>query len=242
MTSRIILGFASLLLGGAIFAESVLTDRMTFSTLSDSMDVTASEKVLQEAYKTLGIEISVETLPAAEALRRANEGEVDGEVQRIDGITKQYSHLIQIPIPINYIQGAVFSKRTDLKILGWHSLKPFRIGLVKGVLFAEKGTSGMNTVTTSDYRSLVDLVINDEVDVIVAPYINGLVAIKNHPQGAQLHTNGILETYLLYHYLNEEHQDLVPIVTKVLKGLLLDGTIPRIRKEALRELVGETEP
>ena len=47
---------------------------------------------------------------------------------------------------------------------------------------------------------------------------------------------------LLYHYLHEEHKGLAPAITNVLKRMLLDGTVSEMRRETIRELVGEREP
>lgn len=213
-----------------------------FSTIEGSADTVASGVVLQEAYKRLGIKISIRHFPGMEALQKSNAGETDGELSRIDGASKKYPRLVQIPIPINYTQGAVFSKNPDLDLVGWHSLRPYRIGRVKGILFAERGTRGMTTVVAEDYAALVDLLSKDEVDVVVAPYLNGQVAIREHSAGEDLKVNGILESYLLYHYLHEKHRKLVPAVERVLKAMVKDGTSTEIRRRVVAELTGEDEP
>ena len=44
-------------------------------------------------------------------------------------------------------------------------MRPYHIGRVRGVLFAEKGTRGMQTVVAEDYAELVDLLDKGEVRV-----------------------------------------------------------------------------
>ena len=214
--------------------------RLELTTVANSPDTSVSSDVLKEAYRRLGIDISIRGLGASEALQRSNSGLADGEVQRIDGISRNFPNLIQVPIPINYIQGAVFSKNSALKLRGWYSLRTFKIGLVKGIIFAEKGTSGMQVQMTETYDQLIELLLNDQVDLIVVPYINGAVAIRQHPQGGQLHLNGILETYLLYHYLHKTHEKLVPAITSTLKSMLLDGTITTMRSKIVSDLTGDS--
>lgn len=213
--------------------------QLELATVANSPDTTVSASILKKAYRRLGIDITVLELPASEALQRANSGQADGEVQRIDGISHNFPNLIQVPIPINYIQGAVFSKKKKRKLRGWHSLRTFRIGLVKGVIFAEKGTRGMQVQVAGSYDQLIDLLLNDQVDLIVLPYINGAAAIRQHPRGEQLHLNGIIETYLLYHYLHKKHEKLLPAITARLKKMLLNGTIPDMRREIVSELAGK---
>lgn len=229
-----------------LVAGVILTSRasdaetqLVFSTIEESPDTVASGVVLKEAYKRLGIDVRIEHFSGAEALQKANAGETDGEVCRIDGASKQFTNLVQIPIPINYVQGAVFSKDPDLKLVGWHSLRPYRIGRVKGILFAEKGTRGMETVVAEDYRELVELLDHDKVDVVVAPYLNGRVAIEEYPGGEELRLNGVLESYLLYHYLHEKNRDLAPAISKVLKTLVKDGSATSMRQKVVDELIQE---
>lgn len=227
-----------LLLTLLLTLPAIAESRLVFTTIEGSPDTLTGEAVLKEAYKRVGIDIKILRLSAKEALRRSNAGEADGEVTRIDGASRRYPNLVQIPIPISYIQGAVFSKNPDLNLVGWHSLRPYRIGRVKGILFAERGTRGMKTKAAPDYDGLVELMLADQVDLMIVPYINGLISIRKHPRGRELQLNGILETYLLYHYLHKSHEDLVPVITEILKAMLLDGTIPDMRRKVVRELTG----
>lgn len=216
--------------------------QLVFSTVEESPDTVASGVVLEEAYRRLGIEINIRHFSGAEALRQSNSGQVDGEVSRIDGASRQFTNLVQVPVPINYIQGAVFSKDPDLKLVGWHSLRPYRIGRVKGILFSERGTRGMETVVANDYDQLIDFLDENEVDVVVAPYLNGRLAILEHPDGEDLNLNGVLESYLLYHYLHEKHRDLVPAIEKVLRAMVKDGSITQMRHDVVDELTREQGP
>ena len=213
--------------------------QLELTTVANSPDTGVSSDVLKAAYRRLGIDISILRIGASEALQRSNSGAADGEVQRIDGISRNFPNLIQVPIPINYIQGAVFSKNSALKLKGWHSLRTFKIGLVKGIIFAQKGTSGMQVQMADGYAQLIEWLLNDQVDLIVVPYINGAVSIRHHPHGNKLHLNGILETYLLYHYLHKRHEKLVPAITSTLKTMLLDGTITTMRNKIASDLTGE---
>jgi ABC-type amino acid transport substrate-binding protein len=214
-------------------------DVLVFSTIERFPDTLAGARVLEEAYRRLGIEIRIEELSGTEALRQSNAGLVDGEVGRIDGASKQFTNLVQVAIPISYMQGAVFSKDPDLHLVGWHSLRPYRVGRVEGVLFSEQGTRGMNTVVADDYEELIELLQQDKVDVVVAPYLNGQLAIQAYEGADDLQLNGVLESYLLYHYLHSKHRDLVPAVEKVLKAMVKDGTTTDILHEYVEELTGE---
>jgi len=212
-------------------------DVLRLSSVEGSADANAAEAVLRAAYARLGIDIVIERLQGQKALEASNSGTADGEVQRIDGITRSFKNLIQIPIPINYLEGTVFSKRYNFPIQGWFSLEPFRVGIVKGILFAERGTKGMNVHVADDYPALVKLLENDQIDVAVMPRINGRVAIKQSDAKGIRELGGVLETLMLYHYLHQKHKDLVPKVTKQLKEILLDGVTRQLRTKAHEKLL-----
>lgn len=212
-------------------------DSLRVSSVEGSSDANAGEAVLREAYKRLGIDIVIERMQGRKALEASNSGEVDGEVQRIDGITRSFKNLLQIPIPINYLEGTVFSKRYNFPIQGWFSLEPYRVGIVKGILFAERGTKGMDVRVADDYPELVGMLENDEIDVAVMPRINGRVALKQSDAKDIRELDGVLETLMLYHYLHRKHEHLVPKLTKQLKEILLDGATLKLRTAIYKKLL-----
>ena len=125
-----------------------------------------------------------------------------------------------------------------MPVSGWHSLRPYRIGIVDGIAFAAEGTQGMTVRKYDAYETLFSALVADEIDVAVAPRINGLVSSRDlegiHRVGA------VLETLFLYHYLHSSHADLQPMIETVLKEMLFDGTTRRLRDEAYAELLGDS--
>ncbi len=58
--------------------------QLELTAVANSPDTGVSGEVLKEAYRRLGIDISILKLGASEALQRSNSGSADGEVQRIE--------------------------------------------------------------------------------------------------------------------------------------------------------------
>ena len=203
---------------------------------AETADARAAAAVLEEAYGRLGIEIEVEYLNGKLALARADSGLYDGDVQRIDGIARRFPNLIQVQIPVNYLEGVAFTNRSDADVSGWHSLRDYQVGIVKGILFAEEGTQGMEVSRAASYEQLVGLLMQNRIDLAIMPRVNGLVAIQVPKEVSEnrsgIHGSGaVLETLFLYNYLNARHANLVPRVEHVLKKMLLDGTTKRIRHQ-----------
>ena len=227
-----------LVLCGSVAAEET-PQPVVIAYIADSVDHHTGRAVLEEAYERLGIPVTFRGFQADEALAASNGGEVDGELQRIDGIQHRFKNLVQVPIPLNYIQVVAFSKAYRFPILGWHSLKPYTVGIVEGIQFAERGTEGMDVRVAKTYPELMTWVDEGEVDVGVVPRISGLVALRRstHPEVKEM--QGVLETLFAYHYLHRSRADLKPRLSKVLKAMLLDGTILRLRKETHARLLGD---
>ena len=228
-------------LASLLFQQADAKEKLIFSGVEGSPDTQAAAAVLKEAYHRQNVEIEFHWLPGQTALAYANSGQTDGELQRIDGIERRFSNLVQIPIPINYLPGVVFSKHHDFPINGWYSLKSYRVGIVKGILFAEQGTQGMNVTAANTYSELMSLLENGEIDLAIMPRINGQVTIKKLKLEDIEELDGTLETLFLYHYLHKKNRGLIPQIEEELKRMLLDGTIKRIRDEVYAHLLAEGE-
>ena len=211
------------------------TDRLVFAG-AETTDALAAAAILAEAYAQLDIDIEVRTMPGQAALAQANSGMVAGDVQRIDGIQRQFTNLVQIAVPVNYIQGVAFARR-QLPIEAWYSLHPYRVGVVRGILFSERNTRGMDVTVTESAEDLLDLLDEDVIDVAIIPRLAGLVAISARPGSKIVQVGAILENILLYHYLHRDHATLVPRLDKVLKAMLRDGTTRRIRDETYARIL-----
>jgi polar amino acid transport system substrate-binding protein len=88
------------------------------------------------------------------------------------------------------------------------------------------------------YAELYPLLLHGDVDAIVAPVLQSEVTLGRNTHGVV--RNGLLASFLLYHYLNRRHADLVPRIEQVLKDMLLDGTTARIRDATVTRLLSGT--
>ena len=219
------------------FAVSAYADNsVVISIVDGSADAHAGISVIREAYKRIGYEVKFKPFLGRSALEHSNAGKVDAELQRIDGISRDFTNLIQVPIPINYVQGAVFTKNLTFPVTGWYSLQPYHIGIVKGIIFAEEGTKGMNVMVTSSYEEVMRKLNRGEIDVAVMPRISALLEMKLQSYKGIKMLGGILETMFLYHYVHRKNASLVPKLEKELKQMILNGTTQQLRKEAYDQL------
>lgn len=205
-------------------------DQLVFST-ADSALTAVNKRVVTEAYKRIGFKIQIERLPAARALKISNKGEVDGELFRIADIVNDYPNLRMIPIPIYILEARVFSKDVEFSVNGWESLRPYNIGIVRGVKHAELGTKGMNRHISVNYDHLFKMLYKKRVDIVVAARLSGLESIaKLNLKEIKMLDNPIVKLPL-YHFLHKKHERLIPKLTEVLRRMEKEGTLQKIRHE-----------
>ena len=231
-------GCMGLLCGsGAALAATAGVEKLTLVTVDNSTDTVVSEVIVTEAYRRLGIEILIKKYPGERALRLANHGEVDGEVQRIAAVKDKYRNLIQVLPPINYLEASVFSRSLNFEPTGWNSLRPYGIGLIRGIKFAENNTEGMNRHLVSDYLPLFKMLDKGRFDIVVTPRINGLFHITKAGFGNIRELRPPITHFDLFHYLHKNRADLVPQISAVLQTMQASGELEMIRRHVMSVLL-----
>ncbi len=227
------------LIAFGLYATAAQGGRLTFATFEGSPGQEMSALILEEAYASLGIEIEVLRYPGLRSLKIANEGDVDGELSRVKAFEQDYPNLIPVPAPVNQLRASVFSKNREIELRGWESLRGYTIGITRGMRFAERGADGMTIIRANSHEQLFQLLDKGRVDVVINPFVNGLVIIK------KLKLEGIhaLEPPLvhidLYHFLHKRHLALVPRITDSLRQMDASGRINEIRNQFFQDIAEE---
>lgn len=230
------------------FLWADLPEPVIIAVIQGSADTVAGEAVLREAYQRLGVPVEFRPMGGAAALEASSSGNVDAELQRIDGINRSFPELLQVPIPINYVLGTAFSVEYDFRATGWRSLQTYRVGIVEGIIFSREGTQGMDVTVAENHDQVFEMLVTGRIDVAVVPRINGLSALKNmrnlnqdenRENSPVREMEGVLETLFLYHYVHKSRSRIVPALTEILTEMLNDGTTRKIRDQAYKEFLSE---
>jgi len=81
----------------SVFAQTTPSIKsLVLGVPQNTPDSAISAVVLREAYRRLGYKLEIRALPAERALLMSNEGDLDGESQRISGLSTSYPNLIQV--------------------------------------------------------------------------------------------------------------------------------------------------
>jgi polar amino acid transport system substrate-binding protein len=196
-----------------------------------------STEILLYAYDQIGLPIEIVSLPDERSLLWSNSGHIDGEVLRIAAVSEMYPNLVRIPVIIDKFEAMAFTKRKDVVIQGWDSLRPYSISLRIGTKFAERGTKGMNVRALPSNKEVFDVLHRGRFDIAVASRLTGMYEIKRLGLTDIKAVEPTLANYNLYHYLNKKHESIIPKITLELKKMEKNGMIEKIRKEYIEKIL-----
>lgn len=212
-------------------------ETLVLSTFEPSPFVISAARIVQEAYGRIHIKVEIVHLPGKRAVSMANKGQVDGEVFRIEGIDKEYTNLLMVPVHVTRTETMVFTKNVTFPVKGWESLRPYRIAFLLGFLMAEKNTEGMDVFRSSTQAHPFKMLNYGRVQVVIDSRIGGMALIKRAGLTGIRPLEPPLNTIKVYHYLHKKHEKLLPEITKSLKEMHEQGIPQKIRHEVIDEFL-----
>jgi len=227
------------LLSLPVFAKSVTSLPEIILNDTNKLPYTTNNKdgfldvVLGEAFKRVGYKLILVRLPAERGLLSANEGIVDGEVNRIAGIQKVYKNLIPVPERVRNSDFCALSKSTDIinspEVLGQHV-----VGYIKGWKIFEKMMSGSdNVITTNNPQQLFRLLKINRIDAALYTCMQGFIVAKE----LNIADLKVLEPRIkqrgMFMYLNKKHEHIIPALSKALNDIRQEGLYDRWYKEKI---------
>lgn len=193
-----------------------------------------SDRVIREACKRLGLEVQIIPVSSARSLSNAEQALDDGNFLRIQGVEKNFPHLVRVPEKIIDVQFVAFSKNKRLKTHNWDSLKPYHVGYVRGWQIAEDKIKDVKQITIVENRASLFKVLNsDRIELAFAELYGGYY---------EMHALGIKDIFIaqpplatkeMFLYLNKRHEKLVPRLAATLKEMKLDGSYDAIFEQTL---------
>ncbi|MDM4766200.1 transporter substrate-binding domain-containing protein [Pelomonas sp. SE-A7] len=194
---------------------------------------TVAERVMREAYRRLGLELQVQAMPGERSLISANSGETDAELYRRAGIDRLYPQLLQVPVPLLTYEIVVFTKSRPFAIEGWESLRPYRLGYVKGIKIVEEMTAGMKQEPVATMQQAFVKLDLGRTDLVLANRASGLAALHGLPINGVRVLSPPLATFPVFHYLNKRHEALLPRLTATLREMERERFIRQVQEEEL---------
>lgn len=196
------------------------------------------DRVVKEAFRRIGVGLTLVRLPSERALINANEGIEDGNYARVGGIITQiYPNLIQVPEPVTRFEFVAFSRKHNFRTAGWESLNPYNIGIVTGWKILEnniRDTKSLTKVRDADF--LFNMLMADRVDVAVYDLRQGMFVLGRLKAADVRAMSPPLSIQDMFIYLHRKHRELAPRLAEAIREMKEDGTYRRIVDEVLRDL------
>ena len=182
------------------------------------------ENVSSELFKQLGYSISVEKLPNARALSKANAGELDGDLARVHETHQFYPNLVIVDEPIFSLHVVMVTKSLYKPIKNWQDLLPYRVGTIRGFILPKLRLDAMNHQQVSysnNHDSLLKMLHNDRIDIAIS--YDTFILSNTQYANLKIEEESI-ESVDLYILLHKKHATLAKQATKVLANMKKDGS------------------
>jgi polar amino acid transport system substrate-binding protein len=218
-----------LLLPGLLFAGPLSLNTAHFPPRSTPDGKGFEDLIVKEAFRRAGYEVKIIHAPSERCLVNANNGTDDGNFARVAGLEATYPNLVMVPVPIAAFEFAVFSKRKNIVVDGWDSLKPYKTGIITGWKILEKNIGHLPSLSrASDQDSLFDMLEKEHIDLAVFDLTEGGELLRQRKPSAIRALKPLLDKRDMYIYLNKRHAALIGPLSKTLKDMKRDGTFQRI--------------
>ncbi len=228
MRTRItILALIGLLCGLAIAARA---ETLTISTNNTPLDRQALHDLSKEAFRRIGVDLKLVSLPSERSLHSANLGEVDGEGLRVPGLASQYPNLVQVPERYIGISFVAFARDASIRLdHGWESLKPHRVAFINGWKMFEGNAGGARVVSKVDKAEQMFLMLDGgRIDLALYTRADGVALARSMGLSSIAPLAPALKDVDMFLYLHRKHEALVPKLAQALREMKADGSYNRI--------------
>ena len=182
---------------------------------------------IKAAYERAGLKAEFIPLPHARSAFSANEGLVDGDVGRVPRIENKYTDLRRVNVKLMDLNGVAFTLDPKIETYDERLLKKYRIGYLRGTLWAESMLAGRDAIAAGDTLSLFEMLIKGRFDIVLISELSGQSAL--HDLGIRgdkvKQLQPVVFTSPLYHYVNKKNVDIIPRLEKALKEINEEGIL-----------------
>ena len=203
---------------------------LTFAISDAATEVIqAYHQFVRQAYHEIGYDVALKRYPIKRSYMQADFEQIDGILISTDFILRKHKNLQVVPVELTRIDLVVYSIAKDFEVDGPSSLKPFKIGLMRGYLQSHALTEGMARQTVDSYKALFSLLKIGRVDVVIVLRREAERFLAANPEFSQVKAlSPPLFSVPMYHFLSKRHQNLIPRIAPVMQRLIADKVLERL--------------
>jgi len=201
--------------------------------------------VMSLAFQKNGVKFTIKQFPKERSLYEANEGNIDGDGYRVYELQERtggiYPNLVRVNEPYVNVYFSAFVTNPKIEINNWSDLKAdYKVGIIRGNKTAElrlkEYVSEKNQNIIVSHEAAFKMLSEGRVDVVVTGSLDGAKEMKGYKN---IYAKGKFEAMDIYLYLNKKHSDLIPKIEAEVRKMKKDGTIDKIEKKVIEEIVGK---
>lgn len=222
-----------------LYAQKTFTMAFAYDPSQNSQYLFYKE-IYTEAFKELGYIFQYKMYPSKRSSYMANQGEVDGEPQRIYEYGRQYPNLIRVEEPIFINKTVVFAITRDIQLESLETLREshYRVEYLAGSLWSKnhlkplvppERLSSVPTITQGFKKLELK-----RSDLFIALQVPSLEALYSQEfADSPIRPIAVVGRNLSYPYLHKSHTELAPRLAEVLKKMKEDGRYDQIMRETM---------
>jgi polar amino acid transport system substrate-binding protein len=221
------IGIILLLFSSMSFAMS---EKKIVFTAPDSTGATnAYLQFLQKAYGELGYEVTLKEYPLKRGYQSVDSGEIDGVLMTSASILEAFKNIRMVKPPLTKIDLVVYTVNKDFKVAGRDSIKPYKIGILRGYPLSTKITTGLDRQEMNDSKALFSVLQVGRIDIALAMRRETERFFKQSPGFEDIKAlSPPIYSLPLYHFLNAKHEALIPKVTPIMERLFAEGLLTKL--------------
>lgn len=210
-----------------LFASSLIT----FSTHLEpkSRAFKSTRLLLHEAFRRLGYNFTLVSLPGKRSLIQANNGLFDGEAHRIGTLHKfgNYPDLIKVPESLLVVTNSIFTIHAPVSANSWESLSGYTIAVPRGSLWitqkAKKYAKEIQELATA--REVLMFVKSGRADIgVIATEYSELIEKDEFKSFGLKRLGPELLAIPIYTFVHKKHKTLVHKIAQTLRHMKRDGS------------------
>lgn len=228
-----------LLLGVATLGGVGTSHARTYdiAVIEDIPATRAAVELLQEAYRMNGHELRPQLVPSQRALFMAENGLVDGDLFRIEGVEAEHPNLVPVPYPMFHGQVIVLLARSGDECADELPDGPLIAAVRRGVIIEKRAAQslGLIPVDTGSYAQLEMLLDSGRVDLALISEIEGISPLTRRALRHHQKLCAPAARFTLFHYLHRRHAELANTLAETLEQLEASGEKQRILEQVYKQ-------
>ncbi|ALS97589.1 substrate-binding periplasmic protein [Lacimicrobium alkaliphilum] len=197
--------------------------------------------VIPQLYQKIGITVSITPLPGKRAEYAAVNRHLDGEIMRIYSYGEENPTMVRVPTPYYYLETMPYVlKNRNLQIHNRDALYRFSIAKVRGVKHTNNITAGMTDVHDFDSTAeIMRMVAKGFVDVALTNTLDGMLVLRALEMDMVVPSGKPLERLALFHYIHQDHKELVPRIDSVITNSIASGELAEMITAAEKQVIAK---